>query len=94
MSNVLTKKKRPAVRVVDQYDVVADAKRRISLRKSQAKHYRVRVLSNGSFLLEPQALVPVQLISARTLKMLDQSARNFKKGVASPPIDLSRFATD
>jgi hypothetical protein len=94
MSNALTKKKKLAVRVIDQYDVVADAKKRISLRKSQAKHYRVRVLSDGSFLLEPQALVPVQLISARTLKMLDQSARNLKKGVASPPIDLSQFPAD
>ena len=94
MPDVLIKKTKGAVRVVEQYDVVADAKRRISLRKSQAKHYRVRVLSNGSFLLEPQVLVPVQLISARTLKMLDQSARNLKKGVASPPIDLSQFPTD
>jgi hypothetical protein len=94
MPDALTKKKRAAVTIVEQYNVVADAKRRISLRKSQAKHYRVTVLSNGSFLLEPQALVPVQLISARTLKMLNQSARNLKKGVASRPIDLSQFATD
>jgi hypothetical protein len=94
MPDALTKKKKGVVRVVEQYDVVADAKRRISLRKSQAKHYRVRVLSNGSFLLEPQALVPVQWISSRTLKMLDQSARNLKEGVVSPPIDLSQFPTD
>jgi hypothetical protein len=80
--------------VVEEYDVAADAKKRISLRRANAKYFRVRCLSNGSFLLEPRVLVPRQRVSARVLKMLDQSAANLKKGVASPPIDLTPFGQD
>jgi hypothetical protein len=80
--------------VVEEYDVAADAKKRISLRRAKAKYFRVRCLSNGSFLLEPRVLVPHQGVSARILKMLDRSAENLKKGVASLPIDLTPFGQD
>ncbi len=87
-------KRRTGVAIVEQYDVAADAKRRISLRRAKAKYFRVKALSNGSFLLEPRVLVPPQAVSSRVLKMLDQSAENLKKGVASPPIDLTPFHGD
>jgi hypothetical protein len=77
--------------VVERYDVAADAKKRISLRNAKAKYFHVKTLSNGCYLLEPRVLVPPQAISARSLKMLEKSAANFKKGLASPPIDLSPF---
>jgi hypothetical protein len=77
--------------VVEEYDVAADAKRRISLRHSKTKYFRVRSLSDGSFLLEPRVLVPPKAIPARVMKMLDQSAANLKKGVVSPSIDLTPF---
>ncbi len=85
------RKQKTGPTVVDEYDVAADAKRRISLRHAKTKYYRVRALSNGSFLLEPRVLVPPQTLSPRVLKMLDQSAENLKKGVASPQIDLTPF---
>ena len=88
------KKQKRSPTIVEEYDVAADAKKRISLRRAEAKYYRVRCLSNGSFLLEPRMLVPPQAISARVLKMLDQSAQNLKKGVTSPPIDLTPFLPD
>lgn len=77
--------------VVEEYDVAADAKKRISLRRTKTKYFRVRALSNGAYLLEPRVLVPPQAVSARVLKMLDESAANLKKGIASPPIDLAPF---
>jgi hypothetical protein len=89
-----SKKQKSGPTVVQEYDVAADAKKRISLRSAKAKYYRVRCLSNGSFLLEPRMLVPPQAVSARVLKMLDQSAQNLKKGLASPPIDLTPFRQD
>jgi hypothetical protein len=82
--------KRPTV--VEDYDVAADAKKRISLRSARTKYFHVKALSNGCFYLEPRVLVPPQAISARSLKMLDKSAANLKKGLASVPIDLSVFA--
>ena len=77
--------------VVERYDVAADAKKRINLRNSKAKYFHVKALSNGCYLLEPRVLVPPQAVSARSLRMLDQSVAHLKKGQASTPIDLSRF---
>jgi hypothetical protein len=85
------RKQKTGLTVVEEYDVAADAKRRISLRRAKGKYFRVRALSDGSFLLEPRVLVPPQAVSARVLKMLDQSAENLKKGVASLPVDLTPF---
>lgn len=86
----LTLKQPPTV--VEDYDVVADAKKRIGLRHAKTKYFNVKVLSNGCFLLEPRVLVSPQAISARSLKMLDKSVASLKKGLASAPIDLTAFA--
>ena len=85
------RKRKASPTIVEEYDVAADAKRRISLRRAKAKYFRGMALSDGSFLLEPRVLVPPQAVSSRVLKMLDQSAENLKKGAASPPIDLTPF---
>jgi hypothetical protein len=77
--------------VVDRYDVAADAKKRINLRNAKTKYFHVKALSNGAYVLEPRVLVPPHAISARSLKMLDKSVVNLKKGLASAPIDLARF---
>ena len=77
--------------VVERYDVAADAKKRINLRNAKTKYFHVKALSNGAYVLEPRVLVPPHAISARSLKMLDKSVANLKKGVVSAPIDLSAF---
>jgi len=55
------RKSTTALTVVDAYDIAADAKRRISLRRAKAKYFHVQALSNGSFLLEPRVLVPMKV---------------------------------
>ena len=82
------------ITVVADYDVAADAKKRISLRNARTKYFHVKALSNGCFLLEPRVLVGLDALPARTRKMLDQSVRNLKDGVASTPIDLTPFLKD
>jgi hypothetical protein len=77
--------------VVEHYDVAADAKRRITLRNAKTKYFHVKALSNGCFLLEPRILVSPTAISDRSLKMLDKSLANLKKGLVSAPIDLAAF---
>lgn len=79
------------VTVLLDYDVAADAKNRISLRGAKAKYFHVLALSNGSYMLEPRVLVPPDALPARTLKMLNRSVANLKKGKVSPPIDLSSY---
>jgi hypothetical protein len=90
-TTALKQKTRPALTVVEHYDVAADAKKRISLRNPKTKYFHVQALSDGRLLLEPRVLVPPKAVAGRTLKMLDEAAANFKKGVVSPPIDLSPF---
>src|ERR1017187_8042771 len=69
--------------IVEAYDVAADAKKRISLRRARTKYFHVKALSNGCYLLEPRVLVSPQAITARSLKMLDKSVASLKKGLAS-----------
>jgi hypothetical protein len=59
----IAKKLKPttALTIVAAYDVAADAKKRISLRKAKAKYFHVKALSNGSYILEPRVLVPMKV---------------------------------
>jgi hypothetical protein len=84
-------KQRRGLTIVEQYDVAADAKKRINLRNAKTKYFHVKALSNGAYVLEPRVLVPLTAISAGSLKMLDKSVANLKKGLASAPIDLTAF---
>jgi hypothetical protein len=77
--------------VIERHDVADDVKKRISLRNAKRKYFHVKALASGCCLLERRVLVPPQAVPARTLKMLDQSVASLKKGLASPPIDLTPF---
>lgn len=79
------------VTVLLDYDVAADAKNRISLRGANTKYFHVLALSNGSYMLEPRVVVPPDTLPVRTLKMLNLSVANLKKGKVTPPIDLSSY---
>jgi hypothetical protein len=80
--------------VVEDYDVAADAKKRISLRSAKTKYFHVKALSNGCFLLEPRVLVSPQAISVRSLKTLDKSLTSLKKERASDDLAAMRQLTN
>jgi hypothetical protein len=88
MTKTRPKQKR-GLTIVERYDVAADAKKRINLRNAKTKYFHVKALSNGAYILEPRVLVSPEAISARTMKMIEQSAANLKKGRASAPIDFA-----
>ncbi len=77
---------------VKEYDAKMDAKKRITLRGSIYDYYHVIEFPNGRIELEPRVLVEPFEISEDTLRMIDSSMDNLKKGKASKPIDLSSFA--
>lgn len=79
------------ITILQNYDIAADAKNRISLRGAKAKYFHVKALSNGCYVLEPRVLVGPEAIPARTLKMLERSVAALKNGRASAPIDLTPF---
>ena len=74
--------------------MAADAKNRISLRGAKVKYFHVRALSDGGYLLQPRVLVPPDAIPPRTLKMLERSVAQLKRGKASAPVDLTAFLKD
>jgi len=94
ISSPKRKKQETEISIVDQYDVAADAKKRINPRGARTKYFHVKALSNGCYLLEPRVLAPPQALSARSLKMLDKSMASLKKGLASAPVDLSKFTEE
>ena len=65
MATMTTTRKRKTstarLTVVEAYDIAADAKKRVSLRKAKAKYFHVQALSNGSYLLQPRMLVPMKV---------------------------------
>ena len=78
--------------VIKEYDAKIDTKKRITLRGSSYEYYHVIEFPNGKIELEPRVLVEPFEISEDTLRMVDASMSNLKKGKASEPIDLSSFA--
>ena len=93
MATATLKRSKPqkAITVLQDYDIAADAKNRVSLRGAKTKYFHVQALSNGCYVLEPRVLVAPAAIPARTMRMLERSVIALKKGKASTPIDLSPF---
>jgi hypothetical protein len=84
-------KSKNRVSVLHDFDVAADAKRRISLRGSKTKYFHVTALANGAYLLEPRVLVPLRAVSPRALRTLEKSVARLKQGLASPPVDIDKY---
>jgi hypothetical protein len=80
-----------ATQITNTYETKLDEKKRMTLRGSKYKYFLVKVLNNGSYLVEPQVLVPPELLSKRTLKMMDKSVGNFKKGKVSGKVNFKKY---
>lgn len=61
------------------------------LSNSFYEYFHIKQYNDGTLLLEPRVLVEPSAISKKTLKMMDSSIKNYKKGKVSNPIDLSKF---
>lgn len=77
---------------IKEYDAKIDSKKRITLRGTAYDYYHVIEFPNGRIELEPRVLVEPFEISEDSLRMVDASMDNLKKGKASKPVDLSSFA--
>ena len=71
------------------YDAHLDSKKRITIRNSKYEYYHVTEYENGVIVLEPRKLVDPLTISKKTLKEIDESMANIKKGKAYGPIKVS-----
>lgn len=76
------------------YEVAkVDDKRRITLPKMRlSRYYEIVVAQNEEIILKPRALVdPREVISKKTLEVLDESMSHLQQGRVGAPIDLSAF---
>jgi hypothetical protein len=76
---------------IKEYSAKLDSKKRITLRGARYNHYKVQVLNDGKILLKPQLLVDSDIVSPKTLKMIEKSINNFKAGIVSKPINLKKY---
>ena len=76
---------------IREYDAKLDSKNRLTLRDAGFEYYHVSVFPDQRILLEPRVLTAPFEVSANTLKMMDKSVENMKKGKVSPALDLSEF---
>lgn len=77
--------------IIKDYTAHTDGKKRITLRGAKYDYYKVTEYDNGCVVLEPRELVRPKGISEESLKVMDKSVANFKKGKVSAPVDLSDF---
>ena len=76
---------------INSYDSKVDSKKRITLRKARFEYYYVQEFSDGKIILEPRVLVPPVEVSKNTLKMMDKSVANLKKGKVSKSININEL---
>lgn len=74
--------------VLKSYDVRLDSKKRVTIRNPKYEYYHVVEKENGVVILEPRQLVDPLSMSKNTLKTMDESMGNIKKGIVSEPIKL------
>jgi hypothetical protein len=82
--------RREAAGHVKTYDAKLDSKRRLVLRSAKYDHYHVYEREDGSLILTPKILVDAPL-SKETLKLVERSVKNLKKGKASAPVDIDKY---
>lgn len=74
--------------VLKTYDAKLDSKKRITIRNPKYDYYHVVEKENGVVVLEPRTLVDPFTISKKTLKEMEEDAKNLKSGIVSEPIKL------
>lgn len=78
--------------IIKEYEAKLDSKHRLTIRGSDYKYFQVKEYGDGHLELLPKVLVDPGEISINTLKMMDQSVENLKKGVATEAIDLNSIS--
>ena len=74
--------------VIREYYAKIDSKKRVTLRNTVSEYYYVKEMENGVIVLEPRDSSTAFTVSANTLRMMDESVKNLKKGADSEAVDL------
>jgi hypothetical protein len=77
--------------IIKRYDAKLDNKKRLTIRGTNYDFYHVQEFNDGTLVLKPRILVDPNELSKNTLRMMDKSIENFRKGNTSKPIDIDKY---
>jgi hypothetical protein len=78
-------------KVVAEYDVKRDDRKRITLRRPKFEYYHATEYADGRVLLEPRELRTPDTLSLRTWNDIDQGIRNLGEGLVGDEFDLDEL---
>ncbi len=77
--------------IVKSYDAKLDNKKRLTIRGTKYDFYHIQEFNDGTLVLKPRVLVDPDDLSENTLRMMDRSIENLRKGNVSKPIDVQKY---
>lgn len=78
-------------KVVAEYDVKRDDRKRITLRRPKFEYYHATEYADGRVLLEPRELRVPETISRRTLAHIDAGIQNLDQGIVGDEFELDEL---
>ena len=77
--------------IVKSYNAKLDNKKRLTIRGTKYDFYHIQEFNDGTLVLKPRVLVDPDDLSENTLRMMDRSIENLRKGNVSKPIDAQKY---
>jgi hypothetical protein len=78
-------------KVVAEYDVKRDDRKRITLRRPKFEYYHATEYADGRVLLEPRELRAPDTVSRRTWNDIEAGIRNLDQGQAGDEFELEEL---
>jgi len=78
-------------KIKNEYDAKIDSKKRLTVREANYDYYHIYEYSDGTIVLKPRILVEPDVVSKKTLVMMDKAMKNFENSKVSEKIDLDKY---
>jgi len=79
------------IKIKKEYEAKLDNKNRFTVRESNYSYYQVSEFDDGTIVMKPRVLIDPQTLSDNTLKTMDKSIENYKKGKVSKEIKIEKY---
>jgi hypoxanthine phosphoribosyltransferase len=80
-----------SLKLIKKYTTKLDSKKRMTIKNPEFEYYQVNIFDDGNILLEPKVLVDAFEDSGKTLNMMDNSIKNFRRGKVSKPVNFKKY---
>lgn len=77
--------------ISNEYTTTIDSKKRLTIRGAKHSFYVVKEYTTGKIVLSPRILVDPNEIPKSTLKIIESSVKNLKKGKVSKSLNLKKY---